>query len=201
VRVISPSQTYTAERLLLSLGAWTNSLVPGLNLPLSIERQVLFWFEPRDQAEKFEPTQCPIHIWEYAPQRFFYGFPNLGDGVKVAFHHQGQHVQPDGIRREVEERETEEIREILVRFMPAANGPLKSAAVCMYTNTPDEHFILDLHPSYRQVLIASPCSGHGFKFSPVIGEVAAGLLEDKPPRFDLSLFKLGRFVGNGIRSG
>ncbi len=155
---------------------------------------MLFWFEPRSLADKFHPQSCPIHIWEYEPNRFFYGFPDLGDGVKVAVHHQGETTPPDAVRREVGDDDTEAVRLLLRRFLPAADGQMKSAVVCMYTNTPDEHFILDHHPVHPQVLIASPCSGHGFKFSAVIGEIAATLLRDRTPSFDLSLFKLGRFA-------
>jgi glycine/D-amino acid oxidase-like deaminating enzyme len=84
---------------------------------------------------------------------------------------------------------------LLKRHIPEAAGKLKSAVVCMYTNTPDEHFLLDFHPAHPQVLIASPCSGHGFKFSAVIGEIACQLLGGKTPVFDLELFRLkpGRF--------
>ena len=88
--------------------------------------------------------------------------------------------------------ETEAMRRLLRRFLPSANGALKSTTVCMYTNTPDEHFILGYHPAHHQVLIASPCSGHGFKFSPAIGEIAARLLNEQASPFDLSLFGLGR---------
>jgi len=193
VRVITAAGAYLARRLMLSTGAWMSSLTAELRLPLAVERQVLFWFEPRSRAEQFRPKKCPIHIWEYAPHRFFYGFPDLGDGVKVALHHEGENTLPDAVRRDVDERETAAMRKVLRRFLPAADGPLKSAVVCIYTNTPDEHFILDHHPAHRQVLIASPCSGHGFKFSSVIGEIAAKLLKDEAPPFDLSLFALKRF--------
>jgi glycine/D-amino acid oxidase-like deaminating enzyme len=84
------------------------------------------------------------------------------------------------------------MRRMLDRFLPSANGVLKSSDVCMYTNTPDEHFLLDFHPAHPQVLIASPCSGHGFKFSSVVGEVISKLLSDQPVGFDLKLFNIGR---------
>src|SRR5205823_7471607 len=113
--------------------------------------------------------------WEYAPHRFFYGFPNLGDGIKVAVHHEGQLTNPETIQREVSQEEVETMRLLLRRFLPGADGVLKSAVVCAYTDTPDEHFILDFHPAYRQVLVLCPCSGHGFKFSSVIGELPATL--------------------------
>ena len=193
VRVFTASGVYSGQKLLLSAGAWVNSLLSRPGLPLTVERQILFWFEPKSSRDRFNPQICPVHIWEYARHRFFYGFPDLGDGVKVAIHHEGELTNSESISREVAAVEIENMRTILRRFVPAADGALKSAAVCIYTNTPDEHFILDYHPDHRQVLIASPCSGHGFKFSPVIGELATKLLEDKTSGFDLSLFRMNRF--------
>jgi len=194
VRVFTAKESFRANKLLLSTGAWMSSSVPGIKLPLQVERQVMFWFEPRVQAERFAPEHCPIHIWEYEPGRFFYGFPDLGDGVKTAVHHQGEPAAPETARREVDEHDIGAMRSLLRRFMPSADGNLKSSAVCLYTNTPDEHFILDWHPELPQVLIASPCSGHGFKFSSVIGELEAMLLNNQRPPFDLGVFKISRFV-------
>jgi sarcosine oxidase len=199
VFVRTASDTWQARQLLLSVGAWTNSLVPDLNLPLTVERQVLFWFEPNSHADSFQPQRCPIFICEHAPSRFFYGFPDLGDGVKVGVHHEGAHVSPDLLDREVKPQETALARAVLRGLLPDAAGNLRSAVVCMYTNTPDEHFLFDYHPRHRQVLIASPCSGHGFKFSPVIGELAAALFSGGNPPFDLSLFKLGRFASTSLQ--
>jgi sarcosine oxidase len=194
LRVTTGSRAYRAERLLLSVGAWMGSLTPGLNLPLCIERQVLCWFTPIAKCDLFRPESCPIFIWEYAPGRFFYGFPDMGEGIKAAIHHEGEETQPDLLRQEVRQDEIDAVQALLARFLPGAAGPLQSAAVCMYTNTPDRHFILGQHPACPRVVLASPCSGHGFKFSPVIGEMAAMLLDDRLPPFDLSLFALERFT-------
>ena len=172
IRVFTSKGNYHARQLLLSAGAWLSSLIPDLQFPLSVERQVLCWFEPASDAESFRPDRCPIFIFEYASSRFFYGFPDLGDGVKLAIHHEGEITQPDLIQRGVGEQDTEKVRGVLERFLPAAAGRLLSATVCMYTNTPDAHFVFGPHPRCSQVLIASPCSGHGFKFSSVIGELA-----------------------------
>jgi sarcosine oxidase len=196
VRVRTSVATYRAAKLLLAAGAWIGSLIPELDLPFRVERQVLYWFEPRSTPAAFRPPNCPVYIWEYAQGRYFYGFPELGDGVKVALHHEGATAHPDTVRREVDDEEIRCMRELLSHFMPAAQGTLRATAVCLYTNTPDEHFILDRHPSYPQVVVASPCSGHGFKFSSVVGELAAVLLRDEIPSLDLSLFKLTRF-GHG----
>src|SRR5439155_12389976 len=129
VRVFTAHHSYTASRLLISAGAWLSSLIPGLALPLSIERQVLTWYQPRADTEQFHPDRFPIQIWQYAPQGFFYCIPDLGDGVKIALHHQGEPAQPELLRAQVDERDTEAIRELLRRFLPAAEGPLKSTAV------------------------------------------------------------------------
>ena len=187
VRVVSAHGEYEAGQLVLTAGGWIKGLLPDLNLPFTVERQVQFWFEPRNAAP-FQPARCPIHIWEYEPGRHFYGFPNLGEGVKAASHHEGEIVSPDNIRRDVSPAEVEGMRRILRQFLPDADGPLRSAVVCMYTNTPDHHFFIDRHPECPQVLIASPCSGHGFKFSSAIGEVLADLVARGESRFDLSLF-------------
>jgi sarcosine oxidase len=187
VRVLTDQGDYRAGQLLLTAGAWMTSLLPGLNLPLSVERQVLYWFTPRDAAV-FAPERCPIHLWEVSPGRFFYGFPDTGDGVKVAMHHGGEATTADGLRREVGDDEVAAIREMARRFVPLADGELRTTAVCMYTNTPDDHFWIDRHPQHAQVLIASACSGHGFKFSSAIGELLSQLLTGRQPGFDLRVF-------------
>jgi sarcosine oxidase len=209
VSVTTTANSYRANRLLIAAGAWLSSLLNPTSdarsgkrntqaprkvvLPLSVERQVLFWFEPVSHAGQFRPENCPIYIWEYEPGRFFYGFPDLGDGVKVAFHHQGDKTEPDQVHREVGADEIEKMRSLLSTCIPWAAGRLKSQAVCIYTNTPDEHFIFDWHPEHPSVLVASPCSGHGFKFSSAIGELSANLLIGKNTTFDLSRFTISRF--------
>jgi glycine/D-amino acid oxidase-like deaminating enzyme len=85
------------------------------------------------------------------------------------------------------------MRLVLSQYLPDANGELLSTAVCKYTNTPDEHFILDYHPEFPHVVVASPCSGHGFKFLPVIGEMIARMVQGESPRFNLEIFKIARF--------
>jgi sarcosine oxidase len=193
VRVLTSKDSYSAGQLLCCAGAWTSDVLAGLDLPLQVERQVQYWFEPARHPEFFLPANCPIHLWEYEPARFFYGFPNLGEGVKVAGHHEGAEANPERLDREVPAHEVEQMRQIVNRFLPAATGALRSTAVCMYTNTPDGHFLLDRHPEWPQVLLASPCSGHGFKFSSAIGEALAELLLTRKPRLDLKLFSRERF--------
>jgi sarcosine oxidase len=200
VRVTTPKGHYQAGQLLLTAGPWIGCLVSDLALPLTVARQVLFWFEPKAHPEHFSIDHCPIYLWEHAPDRFFYGFPNLGEGLKVARHHEGETTDPEKVRREVGSDEVEAMQTLLRRFIPDANGPLRSTEVCLYTNTPDSHFLIDFHPVHPQVLIASPCSGHGFKFSSATGEILADLLVEGVSSFDLSLFRLERFLSQNRRS-
>jgi sarcosine oxidase len=192
IEVTTTKGVYRAGQIILSAGSRARELLADLDPPLIVERQVLFWFEPRSAPRLFLPARCPIHLWEIgdgAGRRHFYGFPDLGEGVKVAGHHAGAVVSPDSVSREVAPAEVEAMRGLVRRYLPQADGPLRSATVCLYTNTPDEHFWIDRHPAHRQVLIASPCSGHGFKFSSAIGEILGDLAIADNCRFDLGLFK------------
>jgi sarcosine oxidase len=193
VRVLTPKGEYRAQRLLITAGAWTNQLIAELALPLAIERQVLLWFDPIAHSEHFDPQRCPIYIAEHESNRFIYGFPNLAEGVKVGRHHEGESTDPDSVRREAGPEDIEAMRAILRRFMPAIDTAPRAMAVCLYTNTPDSHFLIDFHPHHPQVLLASICSGHGFKFSSAFGEILADLLTMGRSAFDLSSFQLERF--------
>ncbi|MCI0392182.1 MAG: N-methyl-L-tryptophan oxidase [Acidobacteria bacterium] len=192
VRVTTSKGSYQADRLILTAGAWLPSLASDLNLPLTIERQVLYWFEAADHLERFHPDRCPIYFFECEPDRFIYGFPDLGDGIKVARHHEGERTGPETVDQAVKPEEIETMRSLVRRFLPEADGALRETAVCLYTNTPDFHFLIDDHPHCPQALIASPCSGHGFKFASAIGEILADRIIEGGSRFDLSLFRLKR---------
>ena len=113
--------------------------------------------------------------------------------MKVALHHQGAIVTAETVSRTVGDDEIAFVRSLLARHLPAANGRLLESSVCLYTNTPDDHFILDRHPASERVIVASPCSGHGFKFSSAIGELIAQMARGEPLAFDLSPFSLARF--------
>jgi sarcosine oxidase len=192
VRVSTATGSWRAERLLLSAGAWLSELLQDCSLPLKVERQVICWFEPLGKRDQL--SRMPIYICEYASGKYFYGFPDSPDGIKAAIHHQGEHTGPGSVRRQITSEEIEAVRSLLAGLLPDAAGTVRSATVCLYTNTPDEHFVIGRHPKHPQVILASPCSGHGFKFSPAIGEIAGCLLEGKKPPFDLSLFQPERFM-------
>jgi sarcosine oxidase len=184
---------WRVERLILTAGAWMAGDLVRAPLPLRVARQTLFWFDTSANAAVTGPERMPVFIWEWEPGRMFYGFPDLGDGVKLAIHHEGEETTPAEVRRTVYPGEADGLLELMATRTPLLVGPLRQSAVCLYSNTPDGDFILDRHPRDARVLLASPCSGHGFKFSPAIGEALADLLEDKAPRFDLTPFRLGRF--------
>lgn len=193
VSVATARGTYPVRRLIVAAGAWMASSLPGVSLPLQVARQPLYWFEPMGDRSLAGPDRMPIFIWEWTAGRYFYGFPDLGDGAKVAIHHEGEPTTADTARREAPADEALELRAIMAARTPALDGPLRGSAVCLYTNTPDGDFLIDRSPLDPRVILASPCSGHGFKFAPAIAEALADLALDRKPQLDLSGFALGRF--------
>ncbi len=189
VSVFTAQRRCRARQLIISAGAWVASLLPDMRLPFQVERQVLHWLAPAAHADAFGADRCPVHLWQIDGHRFFYGLPDMGAGVKLAFHHGGQLGTVDTVQREVTAQDVNELRTAVRRFVPAADGHRLTSSVCLYTNTPDEHFWIDRPPGQPQVLVASPCSGHGFKFALVVGEIVADLVQGKPARFDLGLFR------------
>ena len=186
---------YRAERLVISAGAWAAGLAEPLRTLLVPERQVLIWMQP-SRPEQFRVGAFPVFVLE-APEGRFYGFPSYGiPGFKLGlYHHRGQQVDPDSADR----ASTDALDEAVLRagsglYFPDANGPTLSLKTCLFTNTPDEHFIVDRYPGLPQVVLASPCSGHGFKFASVLGEVLADMTMDRAPAFDLSWLGLARFA-------
>lgn len=186
---------YQAERLVIAAGPWAPQVLGDLGLPLVIERQVIAWFHPAAQAEAFEPGRCPVYIWQ-ADGRMFYGFPRLDEhGVKIAEHALGDPTTADTIQRRIAPEEIEELRrDFVARYMPAANGKVGSTSTCMYTMTPDTHFVIDRHPRHPNVVIAAGFSGHGFKFAPVVGEILADLALDGTTRHDIGFLAASRLV-------
>ena len=194
ITVTTARGSYEVGRLIVAAGAWMAGGLAQTPLPLTVARQTLFWFDPVGRRSVVEPGAMPIFLWEWAEGgRCFYGFPDLGDGVKVAIHHEGEPTTPDSVRRETNAEEAERLRAIMASRTPALNGTLRNAVVCLYTNTPDGDFLIDRSPNDRRVILASPCSGHGFKFAPAIAEVLADLALDREPALDVSRFTLARF--------
>jgi len=195
IEVKTDRDTYRAGRLIITAGPWAAQAVPALR-PLAVpERQVMIWVQPL-RPERFAPDAFPIFNME-AQEGRYYGFPVYGvPGFKMGrFHHRGEHVDPNRMNRDCDREDEAILREGIVRYFPDANGPTLAMKTCLFTNSPDEHFILDTLPGVPQVSIAAGFSGHGFKFATVIGEIMADFaLEGGCSRYDLGLFKLERFL-------
>jgi sarcosine oxidase len=178
VRVQTAASTYTAERLVVCPGAWAPHLLADMGLPFTIERQVQYWFAPTGGVSAFLPDRHPIYIWEDVDGLQVYGFPAIDGpdgGVKVAFFRRGEVCTPESIDRTVHPAEVAFMADHLASRLPAIPGRFLRAATCLYTNTPDEHFVIAVHPEHPQVTVACGFSGHGFKFVPVVGEILADL--------------------------
>lgn len=188
LRVRTARGEHAADRLVVAGGAWTARLIRGLGVDLVVTRQVAGWVQPRMPAlfEHAQPAPTPAFpCWAMAAEdgHLYYGFPILPGwpGFKLARHWRGAPTDPDSVDRSVRPEDEEEFRACLRRYIPAADGPLLAASVCLYTNSPDGHFIIDRHPGHPNVVVACGFSGHGFKFAPVVGEVLADLAMGRAP--------------------
>ncbi|MEE8465854.1 MAG: N-methyl-L-tryptophan oxidase, partial [Dehalococcoidia bacterium] len=193
VMVRTGRDTYTAGRLVITAGAWAAKLVPQVAKLARPERQVLGWFQP-ERPELFRPESFPVFgIW--TEEGRYYGFPSYNiPGFKVGrAHHLRQQVDPDGMDREVHAEDEDILRQFTSRYFPLGDGPALTLTTCMYTNTPDEHFIIDVLPAHPQVSVAAGFSGHGFKFASVGGEIMADLAQHGTTGHDINLFRLDRF--------
>ena len=193
VRVKTPRGVYEAGRLVLAPGAWIGDLVPALK-PITVpERQVLGWFQP-DEPAKFGPDAFPVLNLMVEEGRYYllpiWGVPGLKIGL---YHHLGETGAADAISRDVTSEDEAVLRRCISRYFPGADGPAMALHACMFTNTPDEHFIIDRLAANPDVLVASPCSGHGYKFASVVGEIIADLATAGESRFDLTMFRMDRF--------
>ena len=194
VTVETSQSTYAAGRLLITAGAWIGKVAKPLHGLVQPERQVLGWFQPR-RPDLFQPDRFPVFNLQVAEGRY-YGLPVHGvPGFKIGrYHHLGEQVDMDGIDRTAGPRDEAVLRSFAERYFPDGSGPAMSLQVCAFTNTADGHFILDAHPEHANVYVASPCSGHGFKFCSVIGEIMAGLATTGQTPHDIALHRLARFA-------
>jgi sarcosine oxidase len=193
VRIETDRGTIEAGAAIVAAGAWVSKLLPELPVKLTITRQVQAWFQPREAAA-FEAGRFPVFLLE-SRHGVHYGFPpHGGSGVKIAKHHASdQAVDPDAVDRTISATDEGLIRAAAADHIPAANGRMTAAKTCLYTVTPDHDFIIDALPGTANVIVASPCSGHGFKFAPVIGEILGDLATEGATRHDISRFRLERF--------
>ncbi|MCX2728052.1 N-methyl-L-tryptophan oxidase [Thermomicrobium sp. 4228-Ro] len=191
VQVETPSGTFRAGRAIIAAGAWMGQLVPELAPSLTVWRILHVHFAPI-VPDRYDARRFPFALWE-DESGLYSAFPELpGQGVKFGRHDSGEPCTPETARRTVTEGEIAILRETLRRYWPDAGGPVLWYLTCLYTMTPDHHFVIDRHPANPNVIVCSACSGHGFKFAPAIGELLADLATD-PHRTPPSLFRLKRF--------
>ena len=174
--VTTPRGSYMADQLIFCGGAWTDKLVRDLGVPLTVTRQVLGWVWPK-KPELFELARLPVWAIDNPDGSIHYGFPMMREspGFKLAHHTPAAITNPDTVDRNEQAGDEQTFRPVLQRFIPDADGPLLSLRTCMYTNSPDHHFIVDRHPGHEGIFLACGFSGHGFKFAPLIGHALADL--------------------------
>jgi len=193
VQVRTDRDTYTAGRLVVTAGPWAANLVPELAAYAVPERQVMGWFQPK-RPELYAAEAFPV-FGVFTEEGRYYGFPSHAvPGFKIGrAHHLLQKVDPDAIDREVHPEDEDILRQAVNRYFPLAAGKLLDGKTCMYTNTPDEHFMIGTLDGQPQVSVAAGFSGHGFKFASVIGEIMADLAQSGATEHDINLFRLDRF--------
>lgn len=192
-RVTTDHGTYEAESLVITTGAWIGQHAPVLANLAVPERQVLAWLQPHD-PNLFTPDRFPVFNL-HVPEGRYYGLPIYGvPGFKFGrYGHLGETADPDNLDRDAGRADEDLLRTFAASYFPSGAGPTMALRACMFTNTPDGHFIIDRHPDHPNVILASPCSGHGYKFCPVVGEILADLATTGATGHDISLFRLDRF--------
>ena len=196
---------YRAKKIVLSAGAWMPGLVPSnLASELKVERKYFIWKKPYGNKENLSINNFVCFMMDDPSGNVLYGFPDIGTGVKFGIHRAsdgGEKIKtPEEINRTVGIEEARDALELLSKYLPdlkdknSKEWTMDKSATCMYTVTKDYHFVLDFLYGNKNIVVASPCSGHGFKFAIAIGEVIKDLLTAGESRFDLSLFRLSRFA-------
>jgi sarcosine oxidase len=195
VTVTTLRETYHADRIIFCGGAWSGKLLADLGVELVVTRQALGWIWPRS-PDAFALDRFPVWGVEQADGSLAYGFPMMSDvpGLKMARHGRGTPADPDTVSREPTAADREEVLAIARRYLPGAVGPTIANRICLYTNSPDGHFIVDRHPAGGRAVIACGFSGHGFKFASVMGEVLADLATVGSTPLPVGFLGLGRFA-------
>jgi sarcosine oxidase len=193
VRIVTDRTVVEAAAAIVTAGPRVKTLLSDLPAPIRVTRQAMAWFEPVDAT--LIDADFPVFMLE-SRHGLHYGFPPFGEpGIKVAKHHHGDEaVDPETYDRTVSSQDEMLIRAAIADHLPAANGRMIKAQTCLYTVTPDGDFVIDRLPGSPQIVVASPCSGHGFKFAPVIGEILADLATRGATGHDISRFRLSRFA-------
>jgi sarcosine oxidase len=194
VEVVTNRGRYAADKLIITSGAWATRLLKDIDCPLSVMRQVAMWFDV-SRPDAFRRDRFPCYFVD-SPNGFFYGFPMIDpQGIKLARHYGADELaDPSAVDWQVTVADETPLRGFLEAHLPAADGARNRASVCMYTLTPDRHFVIDLHPRHPNVAVAAGFSGHGFKFASVVGELLADLCDEGRTRLPIEMFRATRFI-------
>ncbi len=192
------SDSFRVRHAVVCAGPWVPDLISIPGCEFAIERQVMSWFRG-SSPDLFAPSRFPVFVRELADGRIGFGIPDMGDGlVKVGIHHgDGEIVRPDSTDRSVHPRDYETTESFVGSNIDGLLPSVAKATVCLYTNSPDSHFVVGPVPGVPNVTVVSPCSGHGFKFAPVIGEIAADLALRDGTDYEIDMFSPGRFADKG----
>ena len=194
VEVVTDETRETFDAVVMAAGPWMHELVDWL--PLTVERQVMAWFAIDQKVDTaLTPGKFPVFIRQAHAIGDVYGFPTLdGVSVKIAQHHEGDATDPQHVLRDVGDSELDPLRRYVRTLLHGVTQRVVRTVTCMYTNTPDGHFAIGLHPEDTRITVLSACSGHGFKFAPVVGDIAADLVFDGQTSRDISRFAVTRFA-------
>ena len=192
IEVTTNKNSYLSKKAVITAGAWTSELIPEFNSILNPVRQVMGWFKTKSEKD-FKKEVFPVFNLK-AEQGQFYGFPSLDQtGLKIGkWQHRHEKTAPDELITTIDKEDEGVLRTCLKHYFPKANGELLNAKACMFTNTPDEHFLIHQNPKLP-LLSASGFSGHGFKFCSVIGEIIGQIITKGETNYDIDLFSLNRF--------
>lgn len=177
VLVATTERKFTAKRLIVCAGPWSGKFLSDLHLPLEVRRKVVLWLRPAGHDYDLD-KDCPIFGFD-TPEGLFYGFPRIdARGVKVGDHTGGDAVATaDDVARTLNPGDAERIMRFTRQFMPGLSADILEHSICLYTMTPDEHFIVDRHPRFANIAYAAGFSGHGFKFAPIVGKTLVDLID------------------------
>jgi sarcosine oxidase len=199
VRVrLEDGSSYEAARLAICAGAWFPALGELLGTPIVVQRNVQHWFAP--VPARFKMGTMPAFFLDRLGQpAYLYGFPDFGDGVKAAFHGAGTATTLAELDRTIHDDEREQMRALLAAWLPGCEQTYAGGKVCMYSMTPDEHFVIAPLPGEERIVIAGGFSGHGFKFASVVGELVGDLVAEGGTRHDIAFLSPHRFAGGAVR--
>lgn len=201
IKVQTNKGTYSAPKLIITAGAWADKLIKERAIPLKVTRQVVIWAEPTNPSF-FLPEKFPCWLAvDHDLKGAWYGFPYLSGpqfpgpaGLKFALHYPADETNPDYVNREVSNSELQSLIDAAGKYFSPATGKVVAVKTCLYTNTPDENFIIDRLPGYEEnILIACGFSGHGFKFASVVGEILADLALGGRTEMPIEFLSLSRF--------